>query len=263
MLEFPSTIREINALPPAEKETIYRTLLPEWIFSEYNIDPLTLCVSGQKVVRYRFPENSRAVEISVKRYAQDRDPLLYCHITDTFSNQLLVLLVVVNDPDSPRFNTDIDQDGNPTHLASTGRNIPAEIEAKKNGLAPGQVRQGLRSFKTLVPIFETFAARMGHDLFFIEPLAYHNAYVFERYGFGYVRGLKAMKEIHQGFQEGGKLRIRLNSSTPFRSPEAHATVRGRSWAIHDGILGHPFTGFQMVKRLEHHAQINTFPDAVW
>ena len=104
---------------------------------------------------------------------------------------------------------------------------------------------------------------MGHDLFLIEPLAYHNAIVFERYGFNYIRGLKEMTKIHQGFQPGQHLYQRLNPDNPFRQPDAWKTVRGRSWAIHDGILGYPFSGFQMYKRIDIDAQVNTFPDAEW
>jgi hypothetical protein len=251
MEEFPSTIREINRLSDAEKTTIYHTLLPEWV---------STC-SG--AVYFRFPSGSRALEITVKRDAGDRDPLMYLNMVDTFNNQILILLLVVNDLDGPRFNIDIDQDGNKTHLGTASRNIPAEVAALQAGLAPGQVRRGLRVFKTLVPIMEQFVQRMGHDIFLIEPLAYHNAIVFERYGFNYVRGLAEMKRIHDSFQLGGVYRNRLNSDSPFRQVDAWQSVRGRSWAIHDGILGHPFTGFQMYKRVGHDASICTSPHTTW
>jgi hypothetical protein len=45
-----------------------------------------------------------------------------------------------------------------------------------------------------------------------------------------------MKRIHELFQPGGKLFDKLDHSTPFRKAEFASTVRGRSWAIHDGIL---------------------------
>jgi len=132
------------------------------------------------------------------------------------------------------------------------------------GLAPGQVRRGLRSFKTLLPLFEAFVAAMGHDMFLIEPLAYHNALVFERYGFSYTYGRREMESIHEGFLPGGALhRCLLDGTSPFRPAEAWQTVRGRAWAIHDGILGHPFTGFQLYKRIGVHAGVNTFPDSQW
>lgn len=261
---FPHTIREINALPEDEKIAIYRHLLPYWLFATYNIDEETLTAHGEKVVRFRCPSGSRALEIIVKQRAADTDPILYFNMADTFNNQLLVLLVIVNDPNSPRYNTDIDQDGNSTQFGTVTRNLPAEKSAMEAGLAPGQIRQGLRVFKQSVPIFEQFVKNMGHDLFLIEPLAYHNAIIFERYGFNYLRGHKEMVGIDHEFQpDNGRLYKKLTPDNPFRQPDAWKSIRGRSWAIHDGILGHPFTGFQMYKRIGVHAGINTFPNAEW
>jgi len=261
--DWPTSIREVSNLPDTEKETIYRTLLPDWLFTRYGIDRETLLVDGKRVVRFRCPPGTRAVEISVRRQAADRDPILYLNMADTFNNQLLVLLVVINDLDGPRFNTDTDQDGNPTHFGTTSRNIPAEEAAFKAGLNPGQVRPGLRIFRQLVPLFEEFVHKLGQEMFFIEPLAYHNAIIFEHYGFNYVRGYREMVNIDEQFQPGGVLHARLMPENIFRPPDAWKSIRGRSWAIHDGILGHPFTGFQMYKRLGIHAGVNSFANAQW
>jgi hypothetical protein len=263
MSEFPDSIRGINALPTKEKTDLYSSLLPDWLFSDYQIDPMTHTYKGQNVVTVLCPQGSRAVEIIVRRELTDRDPILYLNMADTFNNQLLVLLVVVNDPDSERFNIDVDLHGNNTHFGTASRNIPAEIAAMQAGLAPGQVRRGLRAFKRSVPVFEEFVRKMGHDMFLIEPLAYHNAILFERYGFNYIRGLRDMQNIHHEFLPDGEYHRRLMGQNPFRQPEAWQTARGRSWAIHDGILGHPFTGFQMYKRIGVHAGINSFPNMIW
>ncbi|MCU0512655.1 MAG: hypothetical protein MUE40_08790 [Anaerolineae bacterium] len=260
---WPDSIRGINRLPEDQRLAVYTTLLPDEIFIEFGIDPLTHEYNGHPVIQVVAHAGSRAVEIIVRREALDRDPLLYLNMADTFNNQLLVLLVVVNDPDAPRFNIDVDAQGNSTHFGTSGRNIPAELAAMQAGLAPGQIRRGRRAFKRSVPIFEDFVRRMGHDLFFIEPLAYHNAIIFERYGFAYLRGQKEMATIHREFQPGGEFHRRLAAGNPFRQPDAWQSVRGRAWAIHDGILGHPFTGFQMYKRIGKNAGVNTFPDALW
>lgn len=264
-MTWPNSIREINELPINEKHEIYKTLLPEWLFSHYGASGYItkLGLNDAPVVRFRCPSGSRAMELIVKKHASDLDPILYLNLADTFNNQLLVLLVVVNDPDARRYNTDVDQHGNPTHYGTSSRNIPAEIEAMKAGLAPGQVRKGLRVFRQSVPMFETFVSRMGHSMFLIEPLAYHNAIVFERYGFNYIRGYREMLRINTEFHEGGELHEKLTDNSPFRSVDAWKSVRGRSWAIHDGILGHPFTGFQMYKQVGKNAGINTFPGAAW
>jgi hypothetical protein len=262
-LEWRSSIFEINKLPDEAKLAIYRTLIPDWVYRDCGVDPVTLSVDGKSVVKFRCPPGSRAVELSVRQRASDSDAMLYLNMVDTFNYQLLVLLVVINDPAAPRFAIDVDEDGNPTQLGTLGRNLEAEEAAMRSGLAPGQVRAGLRVFKQTFPLFEQFVANMGHDLFFIEPLAYHNAIIFERYGFAYVRGLQEMQRIHREFLPGGALNQRLSPGNVFRGLDAWRTVRGRSWAIHDGILGHPFTGFQMYKRLGSHAGINTFPEQVW
>lgn len=258
---WPNSIRGINNLPEPEKAAIYRTLLTPWVFERFGIDYETLTQNGQPVVFFNAPANSRAMEITVLHVPHAQDPVIYANLVDTFNNQLMVLLVVISDPDSPRYAIDRDSSGQSTHLGTRGRNIPAEIAAMQAGLAPGQIRAGLRAFRVGVSVFEEFVSRMGHDMFLIEPLAYHNAIVFERYGFYYLYGRKEMERINQEFLPGGVYHARLDGSTPFRPPDAWRSVRGRSWAIHDGILGYPFTGFQMYKRIGIDAGVNTFPEA--
>jgi hypothetical protein len=114
-----------------------------------------------------------------------------------------------------------------------------------------------------VPILERFVAALHHDAFYLQPLAYHNAVLFERLGFAYVMGLGCMEWIHREFQPGGLLHRRLDGSSPFRAPDAWRTVRGRSWAIHDGVMDRPFTGVKMYKRVGVHAGTVTFPSAAW
>lgn len=260
---WPGTIREINGLPSAEKTSIYWTLLPEWVFPLVGLDPVIASDPANTLIQIRCPSDSNSVEISVYHAPGAPDPVLYLHMGDSFNSQLYVLLVVVNDPDAPRFNVDRDDQGRPTQLGSRDRNIPEEIRAMQAGLGPGQIRRGLRVFRGAIPTFETFVKKMGHDLFFIEPLFYHNAISFERYGFAYAHGLQQMKTIHQEFLPGGTLHAALTGETPFRQPDAWQTVLGRSWAIHDGILGRPFTDIQMYKRVGRDAGVCTFPDARW
>jgi hypothetical protein len=260
---WPDSIRAINDLPQEQKRAIYRTLIPDWVFAQFDIDPDTLTVDGQPVIHFRCPAGSSAVEIMVYHRPDAEDPALYLQMADSFHNQLIVLMATVNDPESPRFNIDRDEHGQPTQLGTIRRNIPEEIRAMNAGLAPGQIRRGLRIFRTGIPTFELFLKRMGHSMFFIEPLFYHNAIIFERYGFAYSRGLRLMQWIHAEFQPGGELHARLTGDSPFRMPDAWRTISGRSWAIHDGILGRPFTDVQMYKRIGERACVETFPGAVW
>jgi len=258
------SIRSINDLDRAAQEAIYRTLVPDELLVQYNIDPQTLSdAAGRRLVEFTCPHGTSSVEIKVWHQAGARDPLLYLHLADTVNNQLAVLLFVVNDPASPRFEVDRDWTGERTKFGTLTRNIEAEIAAMQAGLAPGQVRRGLKLTRRLIPTFEKFVARLGHQIFFLEPLAYHTAILFERYGCAYTRGRVKMEWINREFAPGGALYLRLDGSTPFRQPGAERTVRGRSWAIHDGILGERFSDVHMYKRVGINAGICTFPDALW
>ena len=179
------------------------------------------------------------------------------------NGQIFILLYILNDPASPRFDVDKMPDGSPTGFGIQKRNLDAERSAMEAGLAPGQIRRGLRSLRSAIHAFEDFMTYLKHDMYYIEPLYYHNAVIFERYGFSYQSGKKLMSQIHDGFAEGGVLRERLNNSSPFRSPSAANSIRLRSWAIHDGILGEPFTKVTMYKRVGVSANISTTPGCEW
>ncbi len=255
------SLRQINDLPEPIKEGIYRHLLPTRLLEEYGIDPATLCdAQGNRLVTFTCPAGSGVVEVDIRPEVHFPDPLLYLELADTRLNQIEVMLFVVNDPNSERFETDRDWRGERTKFGTVQRNIPEEIRAMQAGLAPGQVRRGLRLTRTLIYLFEQFVSRLGHDYYLMEPLGYHNAILFERLGCNYVQGLRRMQWIHASFQPGGPLHQKLDGSTPFRAPDAWRTVRGRSWAIHDGILDEPWHGIRMYKQVGKHAGVDTFPN---
>ncbi len=258
------SIRGINDLQGDTSEAIYRTLIPDALLAQYQIDPCTLCdAAGNRLVEFACPRGVGTVELKVWRQAGAQDPLLYLQLADTINNQLSVLLFVANDPTSPRFGVDRDPSGQRTQFGTVYRNIEAELAAMHAGLAPGQVRRGLKLTRKLMPIFEAFVSRLGHQIFFMEPLAYHTAILFERYGCAYSQGRAKMEWINREFGPYGELTQRLDGSTPFRQPSAQFTIRGRSWAIHDGILGEHFTGMRMYKRVGINGGICTFPDGNW
>lgn len=255
------SLRQINELSTPVKEGIYSHLLPGALLEEFGIDSHTLCdAQGNRLVTITCPDGSNLVKIDIRSQVGFPDPVLYVELGDTRLNQIEVILFVVNDPTSERFATDCDWHGARTMFGTFRRNVPEEIRAMEAGLAPGQVRRGLRLSRTLLPLFEAFVTRLGHEYYLMEPLAYHSAIIFERLGCNYVQGLRKMRWIESAFQPGGCLRERLDGSTPFRHPDAWRTVRGRSWAIHDGILGEPWHGIRMYKRVGRHADVDTFPD---
>jgi hypothetical protein len=255
----PHSIAAINELPDEEKIAIYRRFIPPALLDRFGIPPDLIDGEGRNLAGFRCAPGSTDVVVELRHEHGVEDPLLYVHLSDTITGQIHVLLYVVNDPESPRFDVDRMPDGTRTEFGTFRRNLAAEIAALQAGLAPGQVRRGLRMLHNSISAFEEFVVSLGHEVYFIEPLAYHNAVVFERYGFAYVEGRRLMTRVHQGFQKGSELDVRLDGSSPFRMPGAGATIRGRSWAVHDGILAEAYRGVTMYKRVGEHAGVDTFP----
>ncbi|WKZ42745.1 MAG: hypothetical protein QY302_11645 [Anaerolineales bacterium] len=256
----PSTIGSINKLPEDEKRRVYARYIPPELIEKFNLGDVA---QNRDLLRFRFAEGSSDVEMMLHHEKDFPDPILYAHLADSMNGQIFVLLYILNDPASPRFNVDKMPDGSPTQFGMRTRNLKAEQAAMQAGLAPGQIRHGLRFLKTAIRAFEEFIVYLGHDMYYIEPLYYHNAVIFERYGFNYQMGKRLMNQIHAGFAEGGALRKKLDDANPFRSSDAAKSVRLRSWAIHDGILGEPFTHVTMYKRIGVSAGISTTSDCKW
>jgi hypothetical protein len=256
------SIAQVNRLPREQMLQVYRHLVPLDILLRFEIDPQTFTDSEGRLL-YECQPGTTSVELSLRHAWNAKDPVLYLQLADTPNNQIEVILFIVNDPDSERFDIDRLADDTPTYFGTLSRNIEEEIRAMNAGLAPGQVRSGLGLTRRLMPVLEQFVAGLHHDTFYIQPLAYHNAILFERLGFAYTLGLGRMEWIHREFAPGNLLFERLDGSTPFRRPGAESCVRGRSWAIHDGIMGEPYSNVKMYKRIDIHAGVVTFPHAAW
>ena len=258
----PSTIGGINRLPEPEKRAIYARYIPRQLLERFHL-PDADSQRIQSFMQFKFAPGSSDVEMRLFHEQHFPDPILYAHLADTMNGQIHVLLYILNDPESPRFDVDKMPDGTPTKFGTLQRNVEAETKALEAGLAPGQVRHGLRLLGQAIEAFEGFVKSLNHDMYFVEPLYYHNAVIFERYGFSYQMGKRLMESIHAGFQPGGDLSALLDRSNPFRQPDAGNGIRKRSWAIHDGLLGEPFTNVTMYKRVGVAAGINTTPGCDW
>ena len=259
----PSTISGINLLPGPEKREIYSRLIPPELLERFAINPALRDDQQRDLLTLNAPAGSTTAEMSLWHQYGFADPILYGDITNSLTGQVHVLLYVLNDPDSPRFDVDRMPDGRPTRFGIFCRNLEAEEAALTYGLAPGQVRKGLRMLGEAIRAFEHFVASLGHQLFFTEPLYYHNAIIFEHYGFAYQHGRQQMEHIQTGFEPAGELRAQLDGSTPFRQPQAAGSVRLRSWALHDGLLGEPYTNVTMYKEIGKNAGVNTCPGCHW
>ncbi len=263
--ELSVSLYAVNQFPEGARQRIYRTLLPPDLLVAYHIDPITwLGADGSRHVLAVAPPDKGQVKIVARHEAGARDPLAYIELVDTPFNSINVVLLVLNDPHAPRFDTDVDEAGRPTLFGTLQRNLAAEQAAMQAGLAPAQVRAGLRASGSAQLHLEAFLALLGHDVYYGEPLTYAAAILFEQRGFSYVSGRRAMEAIDREFRPGGALHAALDGSSPFRQPQQWRTVRGRAWAIHDGILeaiGLQWDGLRMSKRLGRHAGVNTFAGA--
>ena len=230
-------ICRISQLSRAEKEGIYRILIPHCFYHRFGIDPLSLCTEkGEKVVRLVCSEGDRTCLVEIKLPGME-DPLYSIQLSD--SNDFTQIdwdFLIVNDPASPRFDTYMDRQGRDTLFGWASRNLAEEEKAMEAGLFPGQIRKGMGLSREVMRLLDFFCRMFDIKSIRLEALFYHNAITYERYGFSYFTRYAQMKRIHELFQPGGALYRKLDNSTAFRKPEFAHTIRGRSWAIHDGIL---------------------------
>lgn len=255
------TLRDINTLEQGEKERIYGRIIPARLFELFDISPDTFSgKDGVRKVNFITPDGLGFARIEVRLAPDARDAVFFLEIADTRYHQMELSFCVINDPASPRFDTDVDEEGRDTCFATLGRNIPEEIRAMEAGLFPSQTHHGLRMFSEFLPEFERFVDSLGMEVIIAEPLSYDNAVRYEKYGFDYITGKRLMLEINEGFREGNIYHRRLDGSTPFRRPDFARTVRGRSWSIHDGILDTPWDNIRIYLQVGRHAGVDTFPE---
>jgi hypothetical protein len=261
----PVTIKALNTLPYNPKLRLYRTLIPIQVLATFDINPRTWRNPDKlPQVKLEADTGSSKVKITAWYGPDPHNEFFYLELADNAYNGIDLNFLIVNNPLSERFNVDVDAEGRDTLFGTVYRNFDEEERAKRAGLAPGQIREGLRSSQIIFTHMESFLTMMAHHAIFLEPLTYASAWLFEKRGFAYARGHKLMDTIHTEFQPGGALHRALDGSTPYRQPDQWQTVRGRAWAIHDGILeaiDKEWDGLRMIKQVARHAGANTFPGA--
>lgn len=263
------SIARLNRLPREERNRIYLQIVPPSLFEKFQIDPKTLMNQfGERVVTGIFPLDDNFACIEVKCRSGDQDCIFSCQISlESFMESLHLDFLNINDPFSERFNVDVDKFGRDTLLGNRSRNIPEEVKAMEAGLAPGMVRKGLGLMGESTKCLERFMETLGLKTITMGALYYHNAIMWEKYGFTYFRGGKMMEKIHREFQPGGLLYEMLDDSAPFRRKGMEKTVRGRSWAIYDGVFVDAFDeeweSPMMYKTLGRDFKVNTFPGQIY
>jgi hypothetical protein len=260
-----ASIQDINALPGEIRTAFYARLVPDELYARFGVgrhgpgDP-----RRERLIQVTAPPDKPWARVEVRASHEDRDPILLVDVEMSGSDSVPELAFVqINDPASTRYAIDRDPEGQDTLYGTVSRNLEEEARALADGLAPGQVRRGLRLLRSVLRSMDDFCRVLGKEIYLVEPLFYHSAILYERGGCGYLMGREQMEEIHRGFAADGPFTRRLDGSTPFRQPGFETSVRGRSWAITDGILGAPFGGVKMYKAPGRSAGVSTFPDGVY
>ncbi len=260
----PESVRQLLARSIEDQSPYLTHLVPPSLLEHYGLaEPRWSASDGANVFRRVEVPGEAALRIEVWPDLGAEDPSLTLELVDTYYGHMEAGWIVINDVHGPRFNLDRDPQGNALPLGSSARNLREEIRALSAGLAPNQVRPGLRLFAPLIERIEGLASLLGVEILYVAPLAYHNAIKYEQYGFTYASGQEELEWIHREFQPGGVLRRRMDGSRPFRMPWMADTVRGRSWAVHDGILERRWMAPQMYKFVGRPFTTRTFPGGPW
>lgn len=258
------SIEDLNALPADVTTALYARLVPDELLARLGIERGTLAgPRGERLVHVTAPPGKPWARVEVRAARGDRDPVLLVDVEMSALSMPELAFVQINDPASPRYAIDRDPDGQDTLYGTISRNLAEEARALAAGLAPGQVRRGLRLLPSVLASMDGFCRLLDREFYLIEPLFYHSAILYERGGCGYLMGREQMEEIDRGFASDGPLTARLDGSTPFRQPGFEKTARGRSWAIADGVLGGPFGGVKMYRAAGRSADVCTFPGGVY
>src|SRR5215210_1099408 len=112
----PFTIGGINKLPEEEKRAIYARYIPRELTQKFSLPDLT---HYKDLLQFRYAAGASDVEMRVYHQPGFQDPVLYAHLTDTLNGQIHVLLYILNDPESPRFDVDRMPDGSPTRFGTS------------------------------------------------------------------------------------------------------------------------------------------------
>jgi len=130
-----STLSSINKLPDEDKRRIYSQIIPPLLLQRLSIPENLINPRGYDLLELECPPGSSSVEMKLFHQEGFQDPVLHGHITGTFTGLIHILLYVLNDPYSPRYDVDRMPDNTSTNFGTEQRNLVAELAAMQAGLA--------------------------------------------------------------------------------------------------------------------------------
>ena len=197
------SLQELNGLPAPLRDGLYGRLIPSEVCARFGVDPTTgLNAAGHRLLRVFAPTEQSWARIELRASRDDRDPLVLVDVEMGPFAVPELSFVQVTDPGADRFGIDRDEDGQDTLFGTVTRNLPEERRALAAGLAPGQVRRGLRLLGRVLDSMDDFCRLLGKELFLVEPLFYHSALLYERHGCDYFLGRELMETIDGEFRPG-------------------------------------------------------------
>ena len=119
----PRSIASINELPDSQKREIYSRFIPPQLLEQFEISPSLEDEQGQPLAKFRYRAGSTDFVIDLRHEIDADDPLFFAHLTDTMNGQIHVLLYIVNDPHSERFDVDRTPDGRRMQFGLELRNL--------------------------------------------------------------------------------------------------------------------------------------------
>lgn len=222
-------------------------LLPDAMLTRFNLArPFRFGTTREEVFALHHSEGHPGLRLEVWPDPECPDPGYVLELKFNFLGIPEIAWIAANDLAAPRFN--VDALGRlPLEPKSGLRNVAEEVRAMEWGLAPNQVRSGLHILRESLGAVENYLAALGVNIVTLSAMAYHNAVEYRHLGFMLKSGEELMIGIEEGFAPGGRLSRLLDGSTPFRKPENARTLLGRSWAIHDGLMGDEWYAPELIR----------------
>ena len=263
------SLQELNGLPAPLREGLYGRLIPPEVCARFGVDPATgLNGAGHRLLRVFAPPEQSWARIELRASRDDRDPLVLVDVEMGPFAVPELSFVQVTDPDAERFAIDRDEDG-AGHALRHGDPQPRRGASRaRGGTRPGPgaawtaaPRSGAGLDGRLLPAAREGAVPGGAALL---PLGAPLRAARLR--------LPARPRADGRRSTGSSIRAagctgRSTASTAFRQPGFARTIRGRSWAIHDGILGAldgmAWGGVKMYRLVGRPASVSTFPAAAY